>query len=400
VTVTRLLAYASEAAGALWRNRGRSLLTMLGMVVGTSSVIAVLGLGRAASGGITNQLRAFGDPGFIVSANQQQNDPLAASPQFRDAAIVAARNADVFTHVFPLYSRNYHMAANGVDFVGNVTSDSDYITDSLSLREGRRFTANDVASSARVCNLSQSVERRLFGDGAYSLGKTVRINGIRFAVVGVYDDLHASIFANSAGTEYIAIPYTTFGAIAPGPVDQLDVYARPGVGLPLVRERAFSTLHRLHGPDAQYDVQDALAFVSGFERTIGLVGTGLAGIGGVALVVAGIGIMNIMLVSVAERTREIGLRKAIGGSRRDIALQFLMEAIMLSLGGGVLGTAIGVAFVLAAASVVAGLLGPASIPWTAILSVALGFSLLVGVAFGTYPALRAGALDPIEALRS
>ena len=400
VRVGRLVAYGREALEALWRNRGRSFLTMLGMIVGTSSVIAVLGIGRAASGGITTQLQAFGDPGFIVNVNQQQDDPASAGLQFRDARVVATRNPDVLEHVFPIYSRNYHIAASGVDFVGNVSSDTDYVTDSLTMREGRRFDANDVATSARVCDLSQSVERRLFGDGAFALGRMVRIDGVRFRIVGVYDDLHASIFASSGGTDFINIPYTTFHDIAPGPIDQLDVYARPGVELPDVRTAVFATLHRLHGPDTQYDIQDALAFIGGFEKTIGLVGAGLTAIGCVALVVAGIGIMNIMLVSVSERTKEIGLRKAIGGSRRDITLQFLMEAIVLSLGGGALGTLVGVTFVLVAAYVVSTYLGPAPIPWAAILGVAIGFSLLVGIAFGTYPALRAGRLDPIEALRS
>ena len=170
--------------------------------------------------------------------------------------------------------------------------------------------------------------------------------------------------------------------------------------LPQVRDAVVATLRHIHGPRAEYQLQDAVAFLSAFERTIEVVGYGLTAIGGVALVVAGIGIMNIMLVSVNERTREIGIRKAIGGSSRDITLQFLMEAIILSLIGGGTGMAIGIIAVLATYGIVAGLLGPAPIPWLFITSIAVGFSVFVGVVFGTYPAIRAGKLDPIEALRS
>jgi len=131
-----------------------------------------------------------------------------------------------------------------------------------------------------------------------------------------------------------------------------------------------------------------------------VVGYGLTAIGGVALLVAGIGIMNIMLVSVTERTREIGIRKAIGAAGRDITTQFLMEALILSLIGGGTGMVLGIAAVLLAYGVVSGLLGPAPIPWLLIVSVAVGFSTFVGVVFGTYPAIRAGKLDPIVALRS
>lgn len=397
--MSRILAYSREAFEAIWRNRARSVLTMLGMIIGTASVIAVLGIGRAASSGITAQLDAFGNPGFIISVDSKQDDPAAAQIQYRDVATLLSLDEATLQHVFPNFQRTYHIKANGVDYVGAVSSQQDVVLDTLTLHEGRRIDRGDVAAAAHVALLSQALERRLFGGGR-ALGATVRVNGARFLIVGVYDELKAGIFNNVGQSDYIEIPYSTFHALAPGPIDSLQVYPRPGVTLVQVHDAVIATLRHVHGPRAQYQVQDAVAFLSGFERVIAVVGYGLTAIGGVALVVAGIGIMNIMLVSVNERTREIGIRKAIGGSSRDITLQFLLEAIILSLLGGGTGMLLGIACVLLTYGVVAGLLGPAPIPWLLITSIAVGFSVFVGVVFGTYPAIRAGRLDPIEALRS
>ncbi len=159
-------------------------------------------------------------------------------------------------------------------------------------------------------------------------------------------------------------------------------------------------LRKLHGTHATYITQDAAAQLAGFNSVLSVVAGGLTAIGGVALVVAGIGIMNIMLVSVTERTREIGLRKSIGASRQDIVLQFLLEAILLSLIGGGVGALLGLGVTLAAYIPIEKFVGPAPIPYLLIVSVAVGFSMVVGCVFGTYPALRAGRMDPIEALRS
>ena len=397
--MSRILAYAREALEAIWRNRARSVLTMLGMIIGTASVIAVLGIGHAASSGINGQLDAFGNPGFIVAVDPKQDDPAAAQIQYRDMVTLTNQNDTTLRYVFPNFQRTYHIKGNGVDYVGAVTSQQGVVFDTLTLHEGRRIDQNDIDTAAHVALVSQALERRLYGGGS-ALGTVVRVDGVRFRIVGVYDELKAGIFNNVGQSDYIEIPYSTYHQIAPGPIDSLQVYPQPGVTLPQVHDAVVATLRHIHGPRAEYQVQDAVAFLSAFERTIEVVGYGLTAIGGVALVVAGIGIMNIMLVSVNERTREIGIRKAIGGSSRDITLQFLMEAIILSLIGGGTGMAIGIIAVLATYGIVAGLLGPAPIPWLFITSIAVGFSVFVGVVFGTYPAIRAGKLDPIEALRS
>jgi putative ABC transport system permease protein len=398
--VTRFFAYAGEALDAIWRNRTRSILTMLGMIVGTSSVIAVLGIGNAASSGIAASLNSFGDPGFYVAVDPKQDDPAAASIQYRDAASVKALAGDIVTWVFPGYQRNYHIKANGIDYIGAVTSANEVILDTLTLHEGRRIGPNEVRGAAHVTLMSRPLERRFFGENGSALGREITIDGVRFTVIGVYDDLKAGIFNNVGGSDYVEIPYTTFHEIAPGPVEALQIYARKGATADEVRSAVVGALRHLHGPHAEYDVQDGLAFLNTFTSTIAIVSLGVTAIGGVALLVAGIGIMNIMLVSVAERTREIGIRKAIGGSRNDIVVQFLFEAVILSLLGGLIGTVLGLGATLLAAGVVSSLVGPAPIPLLPIVAVATGFSVVVGIFFGAYPALRAGRLDPIEALRS
>jgi len=396
----RLLAYAREAVEALWRNRTRSFLTLLGMIIGTSSVIAVLGIGHAASGGISGTLDAFGDPGIFISVDPNADDPAAAAIAYRDAPVVVEQDAATVAHAIPNYQRNYHIVANGIDYIGPVASQTDYIVDSLELREGRRIDAADVATASHVCLLGRAMERRFAGADGHATGTVLRIDGVRFRVIGVYSDIRSSIFNSQGGSDYLEIPYSTFHELAPGPLDSLTLYPQPGVAVDDVRRSVTATLQRLHGPRAAYVLQDATAFESAFERTIGVVGTGLTAIGGVALLVAGIGVMNMMLVSVSERTREIGIRKAIGGSSRDIVLQFLMEAVILSLVGGSVGMLLGIAAVLLAYGTIANLLGPAPLPWLAIVATAVGFSMFVGVAFGTYPALRAGKLDPIDAMRN
>ena len=398
--MTRILAYMAEAFAAIWRNRTRSLLTMLGMIIGTASVIAVLGIGNAASSGISGSLGSFGDPGYNVLVDPKQDNPAAAQIQFRDASTVAAEHDDIFLHVYPVYQRNLVAKANGITYEGIVVGGVDYNPDSLTMREGKRLGYQEVYDAEHVALLSQPVERRFFGPNGRGLGQSVRVNGVRFTVIGVYDELKASIFNNVGGSEWIEIPYTVFHEMAPGPLDGLLIYAKPGTEPIAVQDAVESSLRHIHGPQSKYIFQDSMAFINAFEKSIGVISIGVTAIGAVALVVAGIGIMNIMLVSVTERTREIGIRKAIGGSRNDIATQFLLEAVILSLIGGGIGMLFGVGFVVLASGVVSALLGPAPIPWLLIVGIAFGFSTIVGVAFGTYPAFRAGSLDPIEALRA
>ena len=397
--MTRLLAYLGEALTAIWRNRTRSVLTMLGMIIGTSSIIAVLGISRAASGGIAGTLNSFGDPGITIGVDPNQDDPRAAAIQYRDVRTIATDLGPLLTYIEPTYARNFTLRSKGKAITTFLASASPKSQASITLREGRALTEDDVTSGAHVCLTTSQLADKLFKDTP-ATGQTLDLGPMRCTIVGVYGEVKGSLFSQIAASDVAVIPYTTFHSIASGPIDDLTVYAAPGVTVSRVSDAVDAELQRLHGARAQYVTQDNTAQIQGFNQVLGIIAVGLSGIGGVALVVAGIGIMNIMLVSVTERTREIGLRKAIGANRGDVLLQFLLEAILLSFMGGGVGTLLGFGVTVLAYSSIERIVGPAPIPYLLIMSIAVGFSALVGCVFGTYPAIRAARLDPIAALRS
>jgi putative ABC transport system permease protein len=395
----RALDYLSEAFAAIWRNRTRSILTMLGMIIGTASIIAVLGISKMASGGITGTLDSFGDQGFQITVDANQDDPESAAIQYRDVRTIADELGPRLEQIAPLYQRTLSMRAAGTTVTTFAVSGSEVHKDSLVMREGRRLDEQDVATAAHVCTITGPLADHFF-HGEPALGRDISLNGIRCTVVGVYAELKGGFINSIGGNEFLELPYTTFHELTPGPIDGLQIYAAAGEAPGSVTGAVMSALQRLHGSRSKYMVQDATAQIASFNTVLNVIAGALSGIGGVALLVAGIGIMNIMLVSVTERTREIGLRKSIGATRSDIVLQFLLEAVLLSFLGGGIGTLIGCIATVLAYGPVAGLVGPAPIPYVLIISVAVGFSTLIGCVFGTYPALRASRMDPIAALRS
>ena len=397
--MNRLFAYAGEALRSIWLNRTRSILTMLGMIIGTSSVIAVLGISRAASSGINSQINAFGVPPVQVTVDQDQDDPAGAALQYRDLATVNEATTGKITEAEPIYFANYELQANKIHSVESVQSSSGYHTDQLTLRAGRRISYEDVASGAHVVTMTPDLADKYFAGGD-AVGNFINVNGTRFTIIGVYDPIKGSLFNAGGANTYVEIPYSTFHRMQPGPLSGIIFYPVTPAQTDEAGNAVVAALQHVHGSRSKYTTQNFAAIAGGFESAINVIAAGLTAIGGVALLVAGIGIMNIMLVSVTERTREIGIRKAIGAGRRDIVLQFLMEALLLSLGGGFTGMVLGVLVTVLMVSVVSRTLGTVIIPYLLVVSVAMGFSIAVGMLFGMYPAVRASRMDPIEALRS
>ncbi|MDQ6929637.1 MAG: ABC transporter permease [Candidatus Eremiobacteraeota bacterium] len=397
--MSRIIAYGGEAFRSIWLNRTRSILTMLGMIIGTSSVIAVLGISHAASSGINSQISAFGVPPVQVTVDENQDDPAAAALQYRDLVAIGEATTGLVTEAEPFYNADYQLQANKIHSVESVQSASGFHTDRLTMRAGRRINDDDVAGGAHVMTLSADLAEKFFPGGG-ALGNFMNVNGTRFGVVGVYDPIKGSLFNAGGANTFAQIPYSTFHRMQPGPVTAIIFYPDTPAKTDDASTAVVAVLQHVHGVRSKYTTQNFAAVAGGFETVINIIAAGLTAIGGVALIVAGIGIMNIMLVSVTERTREIGIRKAIGAGARDIVLQFLMEALLLSLGGGLAGMILGILLTVGLVSVVSQTLGEVIIPYLLVVSVAMGFSIAVGMVFGLYPAIRASRMDPIEALRS
>ena len=398
--MSRIFAYTAEAFRSIWLNRFRSVLTMLGMIIGTSSVIAVLGISHAASSGINGTLNSLGVQPVQVNVDQDQDDPAAAALQYRDVATLEDALQGSVTAVEPTYLQPWQISGNRQHQYATVFSGSGYHLDSLTMRAGRRLRDEDVAGSAHVAAISLDLAEKYFGSAPAAIGSTLTIDGTRFRVIGVYDPLKGSLFNAGGQGTFVEIPFSTFHHMRPGPLDSIQFYPISADRTDEVSAAAVRVLQHIHGAHTKYVTQNSSAQINGFESVINIVAAGLTAIGAVALVVAGIGIMNIMLVSVTERTREIGIRKSIGASRGDIALQFLMEALLLAFGGGLTGMLIGVLGTLGMVTIVSRTLGESQIPYLLIVAVAMGFSVTVGIVFGSYPAFRAARMDPIEALRS
>ncbi len=396
--MSRFLAYIPEAFESIWRHRSRSALSALGMIIGIASVIAVLGLSQAASNGMKQAIASGGDPGFIIVPDQSQNNPAAATMYYRDAALMQSYASGSVSRAIPIYQqRDYRVTVSGKSEFISVTSSRELTQETgFVVDSGRLTDSSDIAGGTNVAILSRDAAQAFFPNGD-AVDHTINVGTQRLTVIGVVS-IKANLFRSLVG-EAIWVPYTTMHRIAPGPIDYIEFW-------PLSREQnpvqvildLKAAMARIH-PHAEYTVQDQLAFNGIFENILNFIGVGLTFIGGVALFVAGVGIMNIMLVSVSERTREIGVRKSIGANAREISLQFLIEATLLSLGGGLIGTIIGVLLVLLMLPAIAHSVGAAPVPWALVIGIAAGFSLAVGIGFGSYPAARAGRLDPVEALR-
>jgi putative ABC transport system permease protein len=397
--VTRIVAYLGEAWRSLWLNKGRTILTMLGMIIGTSSIIAVFGLSKAATSGIEGTLNSFGTFPIQAQVDSSQDYPERATIRYTDAARLTEALGDSVHEVQPSWNRTWKVAYGTTSDHYQVGTTGTFQDDSLTMSSGRKIDAGDVDSAARVVDVSQSIADKFFPNGD-AVGHILTINNARYELVGVYAPIKSPLITSLGGNDFIVIPYSTFYRATHEEPDSFQIYPAAGANIDAIRDQVKQTLQHIHGPQALYEIVDGAGALKSFDNVLNIAGTGLAAIGTVALIVAGIGIMNIMLVTVAERTKEIGLRKSIGASRNDIMLQFLMESIVLAVLGGGIGMTLGIVFTGGGALLLSKYLGDVVIPYILVVSIALSFSIAVGMVFGLYPALRAATLDPIEALRS
>ena len=391
---------------ALRANKLRSALTMLGMIIGVAAVIAMVGIGNGATASITSQVQGLGSNLLTISSGQSNTGGVrggAGSSTTLTMTDVSKIQTDAAVKaVAPVSSTNSQVVIGSGNTSTTITGTTpDYaVIKNVSLTSGRFITKEDVDSSARVAVLGPTVITNLFGDANASvIGKVIKVNNVPFQVIGVTTATGSTGFQSS--DDMITAPISTVQArlIGKKTVRNILVSATSADQMQTAQDEITFALHKAHkiptGKADDFTVQnqaDTLATLAGITNTLTML---LGGIAGISLLVGGIGIMNIMLVSVTERTREIGIRKAIGAKGMDILLQFLIEAVVLSVLGGGIGIAIGYG-----GSSLAGkaLKMSTSISMTSVL-VAFGFSAAIGIIFGVFPARKAAAMDPIDALR-
>jgi len=394
------------ALRALARNKMRTALTMLGIIIGVGAVICTVAIGEGASNQVQEQLRNLGDNLVFISAGNQSRGGVRMGAEATKTLTLA--DARAIEQQCPMVSRvSPGVWARGQVVYGNQnwnTSIRGVTPEFMEIRRwplvsGGVFSQRDVDSAANVCLIGQTVIENLFGDED-PLGKTIRITNIPFRIVGVLASKGQSPFGRDED-DMILMPFTTVQKKIAG-IDWVNFIMCPAVSpeaihaaqqdiAGLLRQR-----HKLRDDEEDDFIIRSPTDLATVQAQAGRIMTLLlASIASVSLLVGGIGIMNIMLVSVTERTREIGVRMAVGATEQDVQRQFLSEALVLSLLGGAVGVVAGVGGSMAVSSM---LQWPTSVPPQAI-AIAVFFSAGVGVFFGYYPARKAARLDPIEALR-
>ena len=397
----------TTALDAILANRMRSILTMLGVIIGVASVIALMAIGNGFSEDITNQITSIGTNLINVSTDVEGSGGYQAL-SFNDVeALSDPLNVPSVSDITAKIDGNVAVVFGGESKTTTVSGIMANYLEMNSLDEfqlGDGLTNNDLDTSARVAVLGAGIASELFGT-EFPVGEQIRINGVSYEVVGVLEESGGGLAGNTDDTVYVPLTtaqsrlYTDRTRSGDKMVSSITMQAADSESVEQAINEITKTLRDRHGinygDDDDFRIFDQSSLLDTVNTVIGSMTAFLGAIAAISLVVGGIGIMNIMLVSVTERTREIGIRKAIGALRRDILTQFLLESMVLSLLGGAIGIMLGWAI-----SSLAGTIFDLTMAidlGTVLLSAS--FAAAVGLIFGIYPAWRASNLRPIEALR-
>ncbi|HVT86615.1 MAG TPA: ABC transporter permease [Chitinophagaceae bacterium] len=404
MTIVNLLRLALRA---IKRNKMRAFLTMLGIIIGVAAVIAMIAIGQGSKQSIQSQISGMGSNMIVVRPSSN----IQGGARLDNTSVQTLTEADIIA--LEKDPQNYNAVSPQVSSRGQVINGSnnwtttiqgvspDYLTiRSWPLQDGVNFTDQDVKTAAKVCLIGQTIISYLFPNGEDPLGKTIRFKNIPFKIIGILSKKGENTFGQDQD-DIVLAPVTTvqkrilatiyYQTIFASAIDEKSTDKATDEITNILRAS-----HKIQkGTDDDFSVRSQAELISTFTATSQILTILLAVIAGISLVVGGIGIMNIMYVSVTERTKEIGLRMSIGARGIDILLQFLVEAVLISITGGLIGVALGIA---ATKLVTMFLQWPTLITQSSVL---LSFLVcfITGVFFGYYPALKASKLDPIEALR-
>jgi len=386
---------------ALRSNPIRSLLTGLGMVIGTASVILVVTISLTSRDYILQQVEGIGSN--IIFAYYVTAGPATAAADadyIKMADVEAVRQSlagDVVAATGVMSSFDRILIGGKVRDVKVIGADDSYAAvRNIAIDSGRFLDAGDVTLREKVALLTDQLAQRMFGGRAAALNQPVRLFGLQFTVIGTFHERVETFGQSEIERDTILVPITVLRYFTPVErIDPLYVQVRSPEQVEGVAVRVGQVLESRHRPGASYRVETLTAILNAAKNISLILSLVLILISAITLLISGIGIMNIMLVTVTERTREIGLRLAVGASAREILLQFLVEAMMVSLSGGLIGILVGVSIPLSV-----GLFTDVQIPISMVAIVmAFGVSCLVGLVFGLLPANRAAHLNPTEALR-
>ncbi|TWH57389.1 putative ABC transport system permease protein [Desulfitobacterium sp. LBE] len=392
---------------ALYANKLRSALTMLGIIIGVFAVIIMVAIANGATQSVTANIQGLGSNLLIVSAGQSSFGGVrggagsANTLTMEDVAKVRTAGSAVKA-VAPVVNTNaqvvYGTGNTSTSVMGTTAEYAD--VRSIKIAQGRFITEEDITKSARVAVVGPTVVENLFGDAnADIIGKNIKLNNIPYQVVGVTVSQGSSGMTNNDDMIYAPISSVQSRLVGSKSVRQIYIEAESAQLMTEAQDQVTYALQLAHkiqsGQENDFTITNQAEVLESMEEISQTMTLLLGGIAGISLLVGGIGVMNIMLVSVTERTREIGIRKAIGAGEGDILFQFLIESVVLSLIGGMLGILLGWGGSLVASR----LFGVTTSVSLSSVGIAFGFSALIGIVFGVVPAKKAAAMNPIEALR-
>lgn len=391
------------ALSSLTANKLRSVLTMLGILIGVGSIIAILSIGVGGKAAIVSTIESNRLQQTIQILPTELTQPGLPQPgqvlQFSTADFQLARQFSGVESVYGTLYGQANVASSNVTLNAQIDAGPSFLDEigHFVVIQGRMYTDADLLAHRPVVLLSQSLAAKLF-NRINPVGQLVRIGNRPLQVIGVTVSTQVNLLAGLLGADYVYMPSTTCLDLFPNwTITEMDVQARPGVNKGELARRLVMALN-IHAHSAQA-FEDSSGLLLGIERLVGTISNILTlvigAVAGIALIVGGVGVMNIMLVSVTERTQEIGVRLSLGATRRAILTQFLIESVTITTLGGIAGIVLG----LLASKVVQMIAHfPAAVSWMAIVGSFL-FSAIIGIICGLYPAYQASRLNPIEALR-